>query len=162
VLDTYVYDISSLRINDLTLILLKWRKWWAPNNASKWQMGFNSAFKVLNSMCYDSPDNSTCMPREEQAHRVSLHPGTGIIEPSAHSHTTAESQITNTIVKKRRNRTSFRAQRTSLDSTGWSGVYPLQIIPLAIAWQPQININFPSAKASVNPPLSLGVTKSVT
>jgi hypothetical protein len=25
----------------LTLILLTWRIWWAPNNASKWQMGFN-------------------------------------------------------------------------------------------------------------------------
>jgi hypothetical protein len=23
------------------------RKWWNPNNASKWQMGFNSAFKGL-------------------------------------------------------------------------------------------------------------------
>ena len=43
----YIYDISSLRINDLTLILLTWRKWWALNNASKWQMGFNSAFKGL-------------------------------------------------------------------------------------------------------------------
>ena len=31
----------------LTLILLTWRIWWAPNNASKWQMGFNSAFKWL-------------------------------------------------------------------------------------------------------------------
>jgi hypothetical protein len=30
----YVYDISSLRVNDLTLILLTWRKSWA-NNASK-------------------------------------------------------------------------------------------------------------------------------
>ena len=30
----YTYDISSLRVNDLTLILLTWRKWWA-NNASK-------------------------------------------------------------------------------------------------------------------------------
>ena len=30
----YIYDISSLRFNDLTLILLTWRKWWA-NNASK-------------------------------------------------------------------------------------------------------------------------------
>ena len=38
---------SSLRVNDLTLILLTWRKWWAPNNASKQQMGFNSAFKGL-------------------------------------------------------------------------------------------------------------------
>jgi hypothetical protein len=31
----------------LTLILLTWRNWWAPNNASKWQVGFNSAFKGL-------------------------------------------------------------------------------------------------------------------
>ena len=29
----------------LTLILLTWRIWWAPNSASRWQMGFNSAFK---------------------------------------------------------------------------------------------------------------------
>jgi len=32
---------------DLTLIQLTWRILWAPNNASKWQMGFNSAFKGL-------------------------------------------------------------------------------------------------------------------
>jgi len=32
----------------LILILLTWRIWWAPNNASKWQMGFNSAFQKLN------------------------------------------------------------------------------------------------------------------
>ena len=31
----------------LTLTLLRWRIWWAPNNASKWQMGFNLAFKGL-------------------------------------------------------------------------------------------------------------------
>jgi len=31
----------------LTLILLTWRMWSAPNNASKCQMGFNSAFKGL-------------------------------------------------------------------------------------------------------------------
>jgi len=30
----YIYFISSLMVNDLTLILLTWRKWWA-NNASK-------------------------------------------------------------------------------------------------------------------------------
>jgi hypothetical protein len=42
-----MYDISSVRVNDLTLILLTWRKWWSPNNASKQQMGFNSAFKGL-------------------------------------------------------------------------------------------------------------------
>ena len=31
----------------LTLTMLKWRMWWAPNSASKWQMWFNSAFKGL-------------------------------------------------------------------------------------------------------------------
>jgi len=31
----------------LTLTLLTWRIWWALNNASKWQMGYNSAFKGL-------------------------------------------------------------------------------------------------------------------
>jgi len=30
----YIYDISSLMVNDLTLIPLTWRKCWA-NNASK-------------------------------------------------------------------------------------------------------------------------------
>ena len=45
-LHIYIYDISCLRVNDLTLILLTWRKWWA-NNASKQQMGFNSGFKGL-------------------------------------------------------------------------------------------------------------------
>ena len=29
----------------LTLIPLTWRIWWAPNNASRWQTGFNSALK---------------------------------------------------------------------------------------------------------------------
>jgi len=37
-------------VSDLTLILLTWRIWWAPNNASRWKMGFNSAFKGLNPM----------------------------------------------------------------------------------------------------------------
>ena len=32
---------------DLTLILLTWTIWRAPDNASKWRMGFNSAFKGL-------------------------------------------------------------------------------------------------------------------
>ena len=46
----YIHDISSLRVNDLTFILLMWRKWLAPNNASRQQMGFNSGFKVLISL----------------------------------------------------------------------------------------------------------------
>jgi hypothetical protein len=40
--------VNALRLgnktNQLTLILLTWSIWWA-NNASKWQMGFNLAFK---------------------------------------------------------------------------------------------------------------------
>ena len=31
----YIYDISSLKVNNLTLILLTWSKWLVPNNASK-------------------------------------------------------------------------------------------------------------------------------
>ena len=31
----------------LTLNPLTWKIWWAPNNASRWQMGFNSVFKGL-------------------------------------------------------------------------------------------------------------------
>jgi hypothetical protein len=36
-----------LHRQSLTLILLTWNIGWAPNNASKWQMGFNSTFKGL-------------------------------------------------------------------------------------------------------------------
>ena len=35
------------REDGLTLNLLTWTKWWAPASASKWRMGFNSAFKGL-------------------------------------------------------------------------------------------------------------------
>jgi len=31
----YIYDISRPKVNNLTLILLTWGKWWALNNASK-------------------------------------------------------------------------------------------------------------------------------
>jgi len=31
----------------LTFTPLTWRIWWAPNNASRWRMGFKSAFKGL-------------------------------------------------------------------------------------------------------------------
>ena len=48
----YIYIVRSLyfRIfptSFLTLILLTWRIWWAPTNASKWRMGFSAAFKGL-------------------------------------------------------------------------------------------------------------------
>jgi hypothetical protein len=34
----------------LTPFLLMSTKWWAPASASKWQIGFNSAFKGLSVM----------------------------------------------------------------------------------------------------------------
>ena len=39
--------MNSWRGDWLTLILLRWTIWRAPTNASKWRMGFNSAFKGL-------------------------------------------------------------------------------------------------------------------
>jgi len=38
----------------LTLILLTWKIGWSPNNARKWQMGFNLAFKGLMSRLHDT------------------------------------------------------------------------------------------------------------
>jgi hypothetical protein len=46
-LHTVSGNISFGRVCRLTLILLTWRIWWAPINASRWQMGFNSTFKGL-------------------------------------------------------------------------------------------------------------------
>jgi len=40
-------SIESARFQILTLNPLTWRIWWAPNNASRWQIGFNSAFVGL-------------------------------------------------------------------------------------------------------------------
>ena len=37
-------------LTNLTLILLMCRMWWAPNNARKWQVGFNSALKGLTKL----------------------------------------------------------------------------------------------------------------
>jgi hypothetical protein len=43
--ETQKLEVTSL--DYITLNLLTWRIWWAPNNANRWQMGFNLAFKVL-------------------------------------------------------------------------------------------------------------------
>jgi hypothetical protein len=42
--DTYVVVFSKI----LTHNPLTWKIWWAPNNACRWQMGFNPAFKGFN------------------------------------------------------------------------------------------------------------------
>ena len=50
--DTFKVHYTLQFFFHLTLILLTWRIWWACNNASRWQMGFNSAFKGLNIVLY--------------------------------------------------------------------------------------------------------------
>jgi hypothetical protein len=45
VYQTQLHDLGTKKTAILTLILLTWRMWWAPNNASKWHMWFNLAFK---------------------------------------------------------------------------------------------------------------------
>jgi len=48
VLWTVVLHLHTAKsFGPLTLILLTWRIWWAPNNENRRQMGFNSAFKGL-------------------------------------------------------------------------------------------------------------------
>jgi len=44
---TKLYPLPKTRNAALTLNPLKWKIWWAPNNASRWQMGFNLAFEGL-------------------------------------------------------------------------------------------------------------------
>ena len=46
-------NMSHILKGPLTLTLLMWTKWWAPASASKWQMGFNSAFKGLKFVVAD-------------------------------------------------------------------------------------------------------------
>ena len=46
------YEVKLLgfcgeNFGDLTFTMLVWRIWRAPNNTSRWQTGFNSAFKGL-------------------------------------------------------------------------------------------------------------------
>ena len=43
--ETIIFEkYGQMLSSALTLNPLTWKIWWAPNNASKWQMGFNSAF----------------------------------------------------------------------------------------------------------------------
>ena len=49
----YIRSLLYWHLECLTLILLTWTIWRAPTNASKWRMGFNSAFKwLIQEVCY--------------------------------------------------------------------------------------------------------------
>ena len=55
----------------LTHILLTWRIWWAPNNASWWQIGLNWAFKWLSELMHFC-GTSEIIPRAPRIHASSL------------------------------------------------------------------------------------------
>ena len=57
----YLYKLI-MYLTYLTLTLLTWTIWRAPTNASKWQMGFNSAFKGLITCPYPEPARSSPCP----------------------------------------------------------------------------------------------------
>ena len=50
--------------------MLTWRIWRAPNNAGKWQMGFNSAFKGLRFIPTLLYGSETWAIREEDKSRI--------------------------------------------------------------------------------------------
>ena len=54
----FLYQPRKKEKKNLTLILPTWTKWRAPTNASKWQMGFNSAFKGLSPVTRTGPATS--------------------------------------------------------------------------------------------------------
>ena len=59
--------------SSLTLILLTWRIWWDPNNASRWQMGFNLAFKGLKGKITIWQHTSSYIFRSSLAHYKGAH-----------------------------------------------------------------------------------------
>ena len=70
---TTVWQFMVLRVKIkiiLTLILLTWRIWWAPNNACKWQMGFNSAFKGLSKHVQLIENEHQCLRAVSQLYIV--------------------------------------------------------------------------------------------
>jgi len=71
------YDLTARALQNqkilmLTLTLLMWRIWWTPNNASRWQMGFNSAFKGLRSYKCASQWSSSAGHRADQKAHLQL------------------------------------------------------------------------------------------
>jgi len=67
----------------LTLILLTCRIWWAPNNASKWQMGFNLVFKGLIITHNDAPKSVGLLWTSDQS----------VAETATWQHTTITTDI---------------------------------------------------------------------
>ena len=56
--------LGLILLSCLTLTLLMWTIWRAPTNASKWRMGFNSAFKGLRLFLCRSDTTETTLNSE--------------------------------------------------------------------------------------------------
>jgi len=70
----------------LTLILLTWRIWWASNNASKWQMGFNSAFKgLMRGFTISTPHRTRASLNERVMDRYVTCMGRSPVDTEVHS-----------------------------------------------------------------------------
>ena len=69
----------------LTLILLTWTKWRATTNASKWRMGFNSAFKALTSLS-SATIKRPALNRTTQTYPLPSLKICGAIRTSLHTH----------------------------------------------------------------------------
>ena len=63
----------SIQTFTLTLILLTWRIGWAPYNASKWEMGFNSAFKGLMCNKWTPRPMKYAKLRKVTSNKISMH-----------------------------------------------------------------------------------------
>jgi hypothetical protein len=80
----------------LTLILLTWRIWWASNNASRWQMGFNWAFKGLIQWCSRKEETAdSCQINIDPVVSYSL---SGIIWPGGCTWLINTEQLTITVI----------------------------------------------------------------
>ena len=64
---TFLHAMTvNLKAYILTPILLTWTIWRTPTNASKWRMGFNSAFKGLNKKDQSTFQNEAYNTRKFQ------------------------------------------------------------------------------------------------
>ena len=87
----------------LALILLTWSIGWAPNNASKWQMGFNSAFKELTSFSTWGTENSLTEIKLESMEVIK---GCNMFEPKISKHSFVGGRI---IVQQKKNSRTERS-----------------------------------------------------
>jgi hypothetical protein len=89
----------SISISRLTLNPLKWKIWRAPNNASRWQMGFNSTFKgcvwdLMLDVRVESTFQNTTLHYILTADTLIAQTAAGLSETSRHVYQTTHDYLT--------------------------------------------------------------------